>query len=115
MSCVFCDRIRDEQYERTISSVVARFEPLNPVTRGHMLFLPKRHVGNAAAQPGLTGEVFAAASAYARERGGEFNLITSAGPCASQTVYHLHVHYVPRVLGDGLKLPWTEQRPAGAA
>jgi diadenosine tetraphosphate (Ap4A) HIT family hydrolase len=36
-------------------------------------------------------------------------MITSAGPAATQTIKHLHVHYVPRHAGDGLSLPWTNQ------
>ncbi len=35
------------------------------------------------------------------------NLITSAGREATQTVFHLHIHVVPRRDGDGLALPWT--------
>jgi histidine triad (HIT) family protein len=34
------------------------------------------------------------------------NIITSAGTEATQTVFHLHVHIVPREAGDGLELPW---------
>lgn len=35
------------------------------------------------------------------------NLITSAGAEATQSVFHLHVHIVPRGENDGLALPWT--------
>jgi histidine triad (HIT) family protein len=35
------------------------------------------------------------------------NIITSAGSDATQTVFHLHLHVVPRRAGDGLALPWT--------
>jgi histidine triad (HIT) family protein len=37
----------------------------------------------------------------------DYNLITSGGREATQTVMHAHVHYVPRRRGDGLKLPWS--------
>ena len=37
------------------------------------------------------------------------NLITSIGAAATQTVFHLHVHVVPRHEGDGLLLPWSNQ------
>jgi hypothetical protein len=41
--------------------------------------------------------------------GGQWNLITSAGTDATQSVFHLHVHLVPRRPNDGLKLPWSEK------
>lgn len=40
------------------------------------------------------------------------NIITSKGSLATQTVFHLHVHLVPRAAGDGLPLPWTPRRAA---
>ena len=43
------------------------------------------------------------------------NLITSKGREATQSVFHLHVHVVPRAAGDGLPLPWTPQHTARAA
>jgi histidine triad (HIT) family protein len=87
------------------------FEPLNPVTPGHLLVIPVRHVMDAAEDPDLTGRVFAAAARIARESGGDpsCNLITSVGGAATQSVYHLHAHVVPRRHGDGLRLPWTQQ------
>lgn len=108
-SCVFCERIADGAYIDYIDGMVVRFEPLNPVVPGHMLFVPTTHVDHAAERPWITGLTFEAAAEYGREIEEEFNLITSAGPLATQTVHHLHVHYVPRREGDGLHLPWTGQ------
>lgn len=88
---------------------VLSFVPLNPVTLGHRLFVPAYHASDAAEVPRVTGEVFAAAAAYAAKQPEDFNLIVNNGPAASQTVYHLHVHYVPRRRDDGLALPWTGQ------
>lgn len=53
------------------------------------------------------------AAAYGEAMGTDFNLITSAGAAATQTVAHLHVHYVPRRTGDGLGLPWTGTSGSG--
>jgi histidine triad (HIT) family protein len=105
-SCVFCARIADGDYDR-VSRYVARFEPLSPVTPGHLLFLPKAHYMSADADPHVTGVVFAAAARYGREGAPAYNLITSVGTSASQTIMHFHVHYVPRRPSDGLHLPWT--------
>lgn len=91
---------------------VIAFVPLAPVTPGHVLFVPSEHVVDAAESPPLTAAVFGRAAAYAQVCGEPFNLITSAGAEATQTVQHLHVHYVPRAAGDGLPLPWTSQQAA---
>lgn len=82
------------------------FEPLHPVTPGHRLVVSKEHVRDASESPLITADVFRAAAHLARE---PYNLITSAGTEATQTVFHLHVHIVPRHEDDGLKLPWTGQ------
>lgn len=106
--CVFCEKIKGGSVEEYGLSVV-HFEPLNPVVPGHRLFVHKKHTTDAAESPGITGNLFEAASSYAWFRRVPFNLITSAGSEATQTVFHLHVHYVPRREGDGLHLPWTGQ------
>jgi histidine triad (HIT) family protein len=86
---------------------VADFAPLGPVVRGHRLVVPKAHVQDAAEDPAVTAETFRVAALVARQVG-PCNLITSVGAEATQSVFHLHVHVVPRRLGDGLKLPWTD-------
>lgn len=106
--CVFCEKIKGGTVEKAGYNI-SRFEPLNPVVPGHMLFVPHEHLEDASTSPYVTGQVFDAASSYAWFRGVPFNLITSAGSEATQTVFHLHVHYVPRREGDGLHLPWTGQ------
>jgi histidine triad (HIT) family protein len=107
-ACVFCTRISRGEYDKEWPGF--SFEPLNPVVEGHRLFVSPQHVPDASTDPTVTGKVFAAASEYARRRGDDFNLITSGGVDATQTVFHLHVHYVPRDEGDGLTLPWTGQQ-----
>jgi histidine triad (HIT) family protein len=110
--CVFCELVANGPVLRTELDDVVRFEPLNPVTTGHMLFVPVRHRFDATTEPETTGRVFESAARYGRMLGSDFNLITSAGEDATQTVMHLHVHYVPRREGDGLPLPWTPQQLA---
>lgn len=113
--CPFCERIRRGEYEAWADDPsVVWFEPLDPVTPGHMLFVPARHVSgagdpaNGPYEAGITAEV---AARWAQRHGiGAFNLITSAGAEATQTVFHLHLHLVPRRDGDGLHLPWTGQK-----
>lgn len=106
--CPFCDRIERGEYDSKVLGVVS-FEPLNPVTPGHRLVVPVMHVADALAAPHETGRVFEEAARLAFGLGCDFNLITSCGADATQTVRHLHVHIVPRRPGDGLNLPWTGQ------
>lgn len=112
--CVFCQKVinqvTNEDSDVTIESPhrVASFEPLNPVTPGHRLFIPTYHVEHGGYEAGFAlAEVIEVASNYAGEMGKDFNLITSSGPAATQTIDHIHVHYVPRYDGDTLHLPWT--------
>lgn len=111
-SCIFCQRIRDADYDGHGSTGVVSFEPLNPVTPGHRLFVPVLHVEDAASSLIDTGATFEAAASWGRHVGEQFNLITSAGSAATQTVFHLYVHYVPRRPADGLLLPWSNQPAA---
>lgn len=112
--CVFCKIVAGEA-EASIKAAWADailIAPLNPVTVGHVLVIPRRHVMDALTDPTLTGAMFAHAAEWA---GWPCNLITSAGPAATQTVMHLHVHVVPRQEHDGLPLPWTPQQEAQRA
>lgn len=76
------------------------------VTDGHILIIPHVHVADAGVDPAVSGLTMACAAELAGELDA-FNIITSKGPAATQSVFHLHIHLVPRVLGDGLLLPWT--------
>ncbi len=111
--CVFCKIIRHEAPAKWVAmtSDSSAFHPLNPVTPGHFLVVPNRHVSDFAEDPEVTASVMRDAASLARPLGGDCNLITSKGPNATQTVYHFHVHLVPRRPGDGLALPWTDQAP----
>lgn len=109
--CPFCDVERIKSEVTTRRSVVGGimcliFEPLNPVTPGHVLIVPEDHVANAAAGPRHAAAAMYVAAEYA-DRHESANIITSIGAAATQTVAHMHVHVVPRTPGDGLALPWS--------
>lgn len=112
--CVFCDPLHTvpgevEQHFAADGSVVWAFEPIDPVTSGHMLVVPKAHVGDATEEPLVTAMV-AGVAARVAQRHRSANIITSIGTPATQSVFHLHLHVVPRHDGDGLHLPWTNQK-----
>lgn len=117
--CPFCQRLVDGDYFMCEQPGVARFEPLNPVTPGHMLFIPTTHYTHLKRAMGrevttALGRCMTEAAIWGHNKttpkGPEqFNLITSFGPAATQTIDHIHIHYVPRRHDDGLHLPWTGQ------
>lgn len=106
-SCVFCEIVAGTAPAKIVRkwrSAIA-FVPLSPVTDGHVLIVPKRHVAHAAENPQTTGYTAACAAEYAAQHD-SFNLITSAGRAATQSIDHLHIHVVPRTVDDKLMTPW---------
>jgi histidine triad (HIT) family protein len=85
---------------------------INPATRGHALVVPRAHAQDLlSVDSGDLRDVAIAAqrlAARAQERLGAdgVNLLNSCGPAAWQTVFHFHVHVIPRYEGDPLVLPW---------
>lgn len=105
-TCPFCDYAGPSPILADYGDVIV-FKPLDPIVEGHLLVVPKDHVRDASGNCGLAGRVFQLAALEAGHRYVSWNLITSAGREATQTVFHLHVHIVPRREGDGLALPWS--------
>jgi histidine triad (HIT) family protein len=113
--CLFCKIIageipseRVDEDERTVA-----FMDINPATRGHVLVIPRAHAANLLEidAEDLAATVTAAqrVARTAVERFGAdgVNLLNSCGPVAWQTVFHFHIHVIPRYEGDPLRLPWT--------
>ncbi|HWF33901.1 MAG TPA: HIT family protein [Solirubrobacteraceae bacterium] len=112
--CLFCKIIAGElpgqivaEDERTIS-----FMDISPATRGHALVVPRAHVSDLLE---IGGEDLAAVAlaaqrlaqrAHERLHADGVNLLNSCGRAAWQTVFHFHVHVIPRYEGDPLRLPW---------
>lgn len=111
--CIFCQIVAGEI--QPPSGILKRwsdavlFEPLNPVTPGHLLVVPVAHVSSYVDDPVVSAAVIARAADAAQGLVyAESNLITSCGDAATQTIHHLHLHLAPRHAGDGLKLPWSQ-------
>ena len=113
--CIFCKilagelpaKIIDED-ERTIA-----FMDIAPATRGHALVIPRTHTVDllSVGAEDLAAVAIAAARLAGRmqERLGAdgVNLLNSCGAAAWQTVFHFHVHVIPRYAEDPLRLPWV--------
>jgi histidine triad (HIT) family protein len=113
--CIFCKIVAGELSAAVVASDerAVAFLDINPATRGHTLVIPRAHVQDIHE---IDSEDLAAATALAqtiagraRERLGAdgVNLLHSSGSAAWQTVFHFHIHVIPRYLGDPLRLPWV--------
>jgi histidine triad (HIT) family protein len=113
--CIFCKIVAGEIPAQIIDQddQTLAFMDIAPATRGHMLVIPKRHATDLwEIEPEQLKAVAAAAQRMAlrvRDRLGAegVNLINSCGAAAWQTVFHFHIHVIPRYAGDPLKLPWV--------
>jgi histidine triad (HIT) family protein len=113
-----CDFCAIAQGQDTSAEVVCEgsdwlaFFPLNPATPGHTLIIPRTHVADLwQVDPDLGGELMAATIRVGRAiddalKPEGMNLITSAGKTAEQTIFHLHLHVVPRWHRDGFGRIW---------
>jgi histidine triad (HIT) family protein len=114
MDCLFCgiaggeiDAQRVHEDERTVAIM-----DINPATRGHLLVLPRRHARDLheiddedLAACARTAKVMAA-RVVERLGADGVTIMQSNGRAAWQTVFHYHVHVIPRYQGDPLVLPW---------
>ena len=112
--CLFCriaagdiPSTRVYEDERTIA-----FMDINPGSRGHLLVIPRAHSADLLeidpkdlAAVALTAKTMAQRVKDNLAADG-VNLINSCGPVAWQTVFHFHMHVIPRYEGDTLRLPW---------
>ncbi len=112
--CVFCQIVAREapaqivdEDDRTVS-----FMDINPATRGHALVVPRRHTIDLLEidADDLTATIIAAQRLARRSvaaLGADgVNLLNGARRAAWQSVFHFHIHVIPRYRHDPLRLPW---------
>lgn len=119
MSCIFCEIVAGRSPAKYVSSTpdVITIHPLNPVTLGHLIVIPTKHVADFTTDPDVSALTMREAANVAAIYGYPCNIITSRGREATQSVFHLHLHIVPRAENDGLALPWysgKSKRSGGA-
>ncbi|MBD5523743.1 MAG: HIT family protein [Lachnospiraceae bacterium] len=116
-NCIFCKIANGEIPSQTLyeDETFRVILDLGPATKGHALILPKEHYANLYELPETTaGEVMKLAKKMAAtmtERLGceGFNLVQNNGDLAGQTVFHFHMHLIPRYRADGQKIGWKPQ------
>jgi len=88
-----------------------------PATKGHALILPKEHYANIYEMP---PELLQKAIVLAKDQIADmtdklscdgFNLVQNNGETAGQTVFHFHIHLIPRYKEDGQTIGWNPQTP----
>ncbi len=112
--CIFCKIIAGELPSQTVDEDerTVAFMDINPATRGHLLVVPRNHARDLLE---ISSEDLAATMATVhrvarrvseRLSPAGINLLNSCGAAAWQTVFHFHVHVIPRYEDDPLRLPW---------
>jgi histidine triad (HIT) family protein len=113
--CLFCGIIAGTIPSETIDSDerTVAFMDINPATAGHALVVPREHSADLMeiGEEDLTATILAAQRLAKRMKdvldADGINLLNSCGAAAWQTVFHFHIHVVPRYEDDPLKLPWV--------
>ena len=116
--CIFCAIAAGEapativaEDERTVA-----FMDISPATDGHLLVIPRAHYEDVLviddADLDATMHTARAMTRRVKDRLGAdgVNLLNSCGRAAWQTVFHFHVHVIPRYDDDPLKLPWVPEQ-----
>ena len=113
-NCIFCKIANGEipaatLYEDENFRVIL---DLGPASKGHALILPKSHAANIyelsdemAAKAMILAKKMATAMTAALKCDG-FNIVQNNGECAGQTVFHFHMHLIPRYKGDQVGIAW---------
>jgi len=116
MDCIFCKIANGEipsaaLYEDDEFKVIL---DLGPLTKGHALILPKAHTANIYEAPDeLVGKAFCLAKKMAKRMKSALgcdgvNIIQNNGEAAGQTVFHLHIHLIPRYKDQENCIIWKQ-------
>ena len=115
--CDFCEIVAREEPAREVlrADKVVALLPLEPATLGHILVIPREHIPDiwslddetAHALTDATMRIARAVRAAISMDG--LNIIQSNGEAATQSVFHLHIHVVPRQADDGMGRIWPPE------
>src|SRR5436190_17027815 len=117
--CLFCGIVAGEVPAQIVDSDehTVAFMDINPATRGHALVVPREHsidlmdIDDVGLERTMVAARRLARRVDAALGPDGFNILNSCRPAAWQTVFHFHLHVIPRYDDDPLKLPWI---PRGA-
>lgn len=112
-NCIFCKIISGEAPASIVyeDEICLAFMDVQPVTPGHVLVIPRQHAIGLADLPSeigghlfQTGQKISTGIKKSRIRCEGINFFLADGAVASQTVFHVHLHVIPRFPGDGFRL-----------
>lgn len=118
-NCIFCKIANGEILSKTLyeDEEFRVILDLSPATKGHALILPKEHADNLyelpdekAAKAMLLAKKMACLMKEKLHCAG-LNLMQNNERAAGQTVFHYHMHLIPRYLNDGQKINWVPGEP----
>ena len=118
--CIFCKLANGDIPTNTIyeDADFRIFLDASPATRGHALILPKEHYANLFELPEeLAGKAIILAKKMAAVMKERFdcdgvNIVQNNGEAAGQTVFHFHMHIIPRYADDGQIIGWKPTSPS---
>lgn len=118
-NCIFCKIANGDIPSKTLyeDEQFRVILDLGPATKGHALILPKNHFANLYELPeDVAADVMKLAKKMAttmteKLNADGFNLVQNNGEIAGQTVFHYHLHLIPRYKEDGQKIGWKPQSP----
>ena len=106
-TCIFCRIVAGEIPSRQVyaDDAAVAFLDLEPLKTGHTLVVPREHVSDALAGPQVLAAIAPAIAATGRLlqdklKATGMNIVSNVGADAGQSVFHLHVHLVPRYADD---------------
>lgn len=119
-NCIFCKIANGEIPSKTLyeDEEFRVILDLGPAAKGHALILPKGHYANIYELPEDTAShVMLLAKKMAVQMTEKlhcdgFNLVQNNGEVAGQTVFHFHMHLIPRYKDDGQKIGWKPGEPS---
>ena len=119
--CIFCAIASGDAPAEIVDSDerTVAFLDINPATRGHSLVIPRAHAEDLfdVSEEDLHATISAARRLAERMRQtiepDGVNILNAAGRAAWQSVFHFHLHVIPRYDDDPLRLPWIP-RPGDA-
>lgn len=113
-NCIFC-KIIDGSIPSTVVYEDSDFKAImdiSPAAKGHVLILPKKHCADLLSiDEDVASKALKVASKIANAQKKAFNcdginLLQNTGEAAWQSVFHLHIHLIPRYKDDNVVVPW---------